>query len=74
MSKMRRGGKIAAYGSQHQPQSSSQPSSSSSSRPVEVSPTITNMLQELQELIKKTQVGVVNGCDIKYDYVIGRTQ
>lgn len=73
MSKMRRGGKIAAYGSQHQPQASSQSSSSSSSRPVEVSPTIANMLQELHELIKKTQVGVVSRCDIQYDYVIGGT-
>lgn len=49
MSKAKRGGKISAYGS-HQAQTGS------SSRQVEVSPTITNMLDELQQLVKKTQV------------------
>lgn len=46
-------GKVAAFSHQ------SVASSSSSSRQVEVSPTISNILQELQQLIKKTQVGVV---------------
>ena len=45
---MRRGGKIAAYGSYHSPSSSSSGNVTSS--------TINTMLQELQQLIKKTQV------------------
>ena len=53
MHKMRRGGKIAAYGShnQQQPQASS-----STTRHADVTPTIASMLQELQELVRKTQV------------------
>ena len=45
--KMRRGGKIAAYGSYHSPSNTSGNVTSS---------TINTMLQELQQLIKKTQV------------------
>lgn len=51
MSKAKRGGKVSAHSS-HQ-------SSSRGGGGVEISPTITNMLEELKQLIKKTQVGVV---------------
>ena len=54
MHKMRRGGKIAAYGSHNQQQ---QPqASSTTTRHTDVTPTIASMLQELQELVRKTQV------------------
>ena len=51
MSKAKRGGKVSAHSS-HQ-------SSSRGGGGVEISPTIANMLEELKQLIKKTQVGVV---------------
>ena len=59
MSKAKRttgGGKVAAYSS-HQSSSSA---SSSRTNTTDVSPTVTNMLLELQQLIKKTQVGVAS--------------
>ena len=52
MSKAKRGGKVSAH-------SSHQSSSRGGGGGVEISPTITNMLEELKQLIKKTQVGVV---------------
>ena len=52
---MRRGGKIAAYGSHNQQQQQPQ-ASSSTTRHTDVTPTIASMLQELQELVRKTQV------------------
>ena len=54
MSKAKRGGKVSAHSSH---QSSSRGGGGGGG--VEISPTITNMLEELKQLIKKTQVGVV---------------
>ena len=53
MSKAKRGGKVSAHSSH---QSSSRGGGGGG---VEISPTIANMLEELKQLIKKTQVGVV---------------
>ena len=55
MSKAKRGGKVSAHSS-HQ---SSSRGGGGGGGGVEISPTITNMLEELKQLIKKTQVGVV---------------
>lgn len=54
MSKAKRGGKVSAHSSH---QSFSRGGGGGVS--VEISPTITNMLEELKQLVKKTQVGVV---------------
>lgn len=54
MSKAKRGGKVSAHSSH---QSSSRGGGGGGG--VEISPTIANMLEELKQLIKKTQVGVV---------------
>ena len=53
MSKAKRGGKVSAHSSH---QSSSRGGGGGG---VEISPTIANMLEELKQLVKKTQVGVV---------------